>query len=164
MVWRFELGQSNYSIRHRPGKDNVAPDAMSRIFSSMSSVSQLRLLHDQLGHPGFARMYHCIRSRNLPYTSEEKKTFSKNAGLVCDSNRDFLTPHRNVLLRWLGRGNVCRSTSRGLSVVRNLIFSSLWMNTVDTPLFFPALQRHPRRSWIPLTTCFAYVWLSILFA
>jgi len=85
---------------------------------------------------------------------KKQKTLSKNAGLVCDSNRDFLTPHRNVLRR-LGRGNVCRSTSRDLSVVRNLIFSSLWMNTVDSPLFFPALQRHPRRSWIPLTTCFA---------
>jgi len=71
MVWRLELGQLNYSIRHRPGKDNVAPDAMSRICSSMSSVFQLRLLHDQLGHPGFARMYHFIRSHNLPYTSED---------------------------------------------------------------------------------------------
>jgi len=63
---------------------------------------------------------------------KKQKTLSKNAVLVCDSNRDFLTPHRNVLRR-LGRGNVCRSPSRGLSVVRNLIFSSLWMNTVDFP-------------------------------
>jgi len=42
----------------------------------------------------------------------------------------------------------------GLSVVRNLIFSSLWMKTADIPLFFPALQRHPRRLWIPLRTYF----------
>jgi len=65
MVWRPELGQLNYSIRNRPGKDNVAPDAMSRICSSMSSVSQLRLLHDQLWHPGFARMYHLSREELL---------------------------------------------------------------------------------------------------
>jgi len=89
-----------------------------------------------------------------PIQVKKQKTLSINAELVCDSYRDFLTPHGNLLLRRLGHENVCRSTSRGLSVFRNLIFS-LWMNTADTPLFFPALQRHPRRLWIPLTTYFA---------
>ena len=126
MVWRLELEQLKYSISHRPGKDNVAPDAMSRISricSSMFSVSQLRLLHDQLGHPGFARMYNFIRSRNLPYTSEETKDIIDKCRTCLRLKRIFLTPHRN-LLRRLGHGNVCRSTSRGLSMVRNLIFSS----------------------------------------
>jgi len=163
MVWRFELGQLNCSIRHRPGKDNVAPDAMSCICSSMSSVSQLRLLHDQLVHPGFARMYRFIRSRNLPYTSEETKDIIEKCGTCSRLKPRFFNPHRNVLLRRRGRGNVCRSTSRGLSAVRNLIFSSLWMNTVDTHLFFPALQRHPRRSWIPLT-CLVFHLICIVIA
>ena len=34
-----------------------------------------------------------------PIRVKKQKTLSKNAGLVCDSNQDFLTPHRNVLLR-----------------------------------------------------------------
>ena len=50
-----------------------------------------------------------------PIRVKKQKTLSKNAGLFCDSDRDFLTPHRNVLLRRLGRGNVCRSTSRGIT-------------------------------------------------
>jgi len=99
MVWRFELGQLNYSIRHRPGKDNVAPDAMLRICSSMSSVSQLWLLHDQLGHPGFARMYHFIRSRNLPYTSEETKDIIDKCGTCLRLKPRFFNPAPQCLVK-----------------------------------------------------------------
>jgi len=98
MVWRLELEQLNYSIRHRPGKDNVAPDAMFRICSSVSSVSQLRLLHDQLGHSGFARMYHFIRSRNLPYTSEETKDIIDKCRICLQIKPRFFNPHRDLLL------------------------------------------------------------------
>ena len=99
MVWRFELGQLNYSIRHRPGKDNVAPDAMSRICSSMSSVSQLRLLHDRLGHPGLTRMYHFIRSRNLPYTSEETKDIIEKCGTCLRLKPRFFNPAPQCLVK-----------------------------------------------------------------
>jgi len=90
MVWRLELGQLNYSIRHRSGKDNVAPDAMPRMCSSTSSVSQLLLLHDRLGQSGFARMYRFIRSRNLPYTSEETKDIIDKC-LTCLQLKPILT-------------------------------------------------------------------------
>jgi len=99
MVWRLELGQLNYSIRHRPGKDNGAPDAMSRICSSMSSVSQLQLLNDQLGHPGFARMYHFIRSRNLPYTSEETKDIIDKCGTCLRLKPRFFNPAQQSLVK-----------------------------------------------------------------
>jgi len=60
MSWRLDLSQRSYDIRHKPGIENVAPDAFSRICPS-ASTSALRNLHDSLGHPGCARLSGFIR-------------------------------------------------------------------------------------------------------
>jgi len=51
LSWRLELSQLSYDVRHKPGNENVAPDAFSKICSS-ASTSALRNLNDALGHPG----------------------------------------------------------------------------------------------------------------
>jgi len=60
LSWRLELSQLSYDIRHKPGAENVVPDAFSRICASTSNAT-LRDLHQSLGHPGFARLYHFVR-------------------------------------------------------------------------------------------------------
>ena len=72
LSWRLELSQLSYDIRHKPGAENVVPDAFSRVCASTSNAT-LRDLHESLGHPGFARLYHFVRQRNLPFSSEETK-------------------------------------------------------------------------------------------
>ena len=49
--WRFELGSFEYNIRYRPGVNNSAPDALSRICSSLNPLSSSNLpqIHDTLG-------------------------------------------------------------------------------------------------------------------
>jgi len=81
LSWRLELTQFSYDIHHRPGVDNVAPDAFSRVClvtSNSSHSSKLQELHQSLGHPGYARLYHFVRQRNLPFSSEETKGICRN--------------------------------------------------------------------------------------
>jgi len=73
LSWRLELNQLHYDIRHKPGVYNVVPEALSGS-CALAPCMPVRQLHESLGHPGFARLYHFIRQRNLPYTSEETKT------------------------------------------------------------------------------------------
>jgi len=70
--WRLELSQLSYDIRHKPGAENVAPDAFSRI-CAFTANAPLRDVHQSLGHLGFERLYHFVRQRNLPFSSEETK-------------------------------------------------------------------------------------------
>jgi len=72
LSWRLELSQLSYDITHKPGPENVVPDDFSRVCASTSNAT-LRDLHQSLGHPGFARLYHFVRQRNLPFSSEETK-------------------------------------------------------------------------------------------
>ena len=39
---------------------------------------KLHELHQSLGHPGYARLYHFVRQRNLPFSSEETKGICRN--------------------------------------------------------------------------------------
>lgn len=70
MRWRCELSCFDFEIIHRPGKENVAADAMSRVVSASLTVKEfdkLKKIHADLSHPGVTRMVHLVRSKNLPY-------------------------------------------------------------------------------------------------
>ena len=65
----------------------------------MSSVSQLPLLHDQLGHPGFAGMYQLICLRNLPYTSDDTKDIIDKCGTCLRLKPRFFNPTPKSLVK-----------------------------------------------------------------
>jgi len=73
LMWRLELSQFHHEIRHKPGVENVASDAFSRICAALNTSNSLAALHASLGHPGYVRLYHFIRARNLPFTSNKTK-------------------------------------------------------------------------------------------
>ena len=72
-LWRAELGNFDYQIEHRPGKLNVVADALSRVPSIASFYLDLAKIHQQLGHPGVSRLSHFVRSKNLPFSTEDVK-------------------------------------------------------------------------------------------
>ncbi|XP_072395075.1 uncharacterized protein [Diabrotica undecimpunctata] len=59
--WRLELAPYKYDIVYRPGKDNQAADALSRICScattTAAGASKLKSLHTALCHPGVTHEY-----------------------------------------------------------------------------------------------------------
>ena len=98
--WRFELGTSEYTIHYKPGLNNYAADLFSQICSSLTSASTNKNIyynHATLGHPGITRLWHFIRSKNLPYSlSEVKQTLSKlqhvrgdKTSFLSEANRNF---------------------------------------------------------------------------
>jgi len=61
----------SYHVQYRPGADNVAPDALSRVCGAFGQPSDLKELHESLGHPGVSRLAHFIRSKPLPFSMDE---------------------------------------------------------------------------------------------
>ena len=80
--WRVELSAFSYDVRFRPGKENAAADALSRSpCASMSSSLSLETIHRYMCHPGITRLLHFVRSKNLPFSTEEVRR-------VCNNCRD----------------------------------------------------------------------------
>jgi len=99
---RLELTQFSYDIRHQPIVENVAPDAFSRVClatSHSSNSSKLQVLHQSLGHPGYARLYHFIRQRNLQFSSEETKGICRNCKTCAEVKPQFFQPASGTLIK-----------------------------------------------------------------
>jgi hypothetical protein len=75
MRWRLEMSCYSFEIVYRPGKDNVVADTLSRI-SASASGNRLFELHQLLSHPGVTRIYHWVRSKNLPYSLQDVKNMT----------------------------------------------------------------------------------------
>ena len=99
MLWRLELSQYHYEIQHKPGKDHVAPDALSRVCCATEPRNKLLLLHESLGHPGYARLYNFIRYRNLPFTNEETKEVCRNCAICAEIKPRFHREKEEKLIK-----------------------------------------------------------------
>ena len=100
LCWRIELNQYLYDIRHKHGSSNAAPDALTRfVCSTIPPQKRLLDLHNCLGHPGFARLYHFIRSRNLHFTSEEAKLVSRACKTCAEVKPRFYQPPEGQLIK-----------------------------------------------------------------
>ena len=100
LSWKIELNQFSNDIKHKPGQVNVAPDALSRIVNLAIAVWKRSLdLHNQLGHPGFARFYHFVKSRNLFFTSEETKEACQACKTCAEVKPRYFKPPRGQLIK-----------------------------------------------------------------
>lgn len=88
-LWRAELGNFDYDIRHLPGKHNLAPDALSRACLTVSFAENLDQLHNKLGHPGVSRLSHFVRLKNLPFSTEDVKKVCKNCKICSELKPTF---------------------------------------------------------------------------
>ena len=59
--WRMDLASFSYDIFYRPGKENAAPDTLTRAYFAAFSFESLQDLHKALCHPGVTRMAHCSK-------------------------------------------------------------------------------------------------------
>ena len=98
--WRLELSCFSYDIVYREGKLNIPSDALSRtacssIFASNRTISSmsnasLEEFHDKLCHPGVKRLYHFIKSRNLPFSLNDVKQICKDCPVCCKIKPRFV--------------------------------------------------------------------------
>jgi len=101
MRWRMELSCFDFDIVYRPGRENVTPDALSR--STCSAVCgdtrPLYTLHTSLCHPGVTRMYHFVKSRNLPYSVEDVRQMTSACRICAECKPRFCKPEPSHLIK-----------------------------------------------------------------
>ena len=57
MRWRIDLSCYSFDIEYQPGKDNIAPDMLSRLVCTTPTTNTLYKVHDALCHPShFVKM------------------------------------------------------------------------------------------------------------
>ena len=92
--WRIELSCFAFDAVYRPGKENVGPDTLSRAnicaASRSHSLKDLETLHDSLCHPGITRLFHYVKTKNLPYSIEEVKSVCEPCGTCMKEKPRFL--------------------------------------------------------------------------
>ena len=96
--WRVELSPYSYNVSYRPGPENVAADTFSRTSCAMSTQSLTRL-HDILCHPGVTRLFHFVRSKNLPFSIDDVKRVCANCTTCPKVKPNFHKPQRANLIK-----------------------------------------------------------------
>lgn len=100
--WRLDLSCYSYDIVYRPGRDNHAADALSRVCFLSSSVTStkenLNSLHKSLCHPGVSRLCHWIRCKNLPYSMEDVRQIT-SACRTCAEVKPNFYKHQGTLIK-----------------------------------------------------------------
>ena len=101
MRWRMELSCFDFDIVYRPGKDNIAPDVFSRSWCSSvcGDSGPLIKLHASLCHPGVTRMYHFVKSRNLPYSVEDVRQMTNACRVCAECKPRFCKPPQSHLIK-----------------------------------------------------------------
>ena len=95
--WKLELTDYKFNIAYKPGKLNIAADALSRC-NAISQNSELSQIHRRLCHPGCTRMLHYCRSYNLPYTLEEIRKTIENCSVCKQVKPNFYAPKLKQLV------------------------------------------------------------------
>ena len=96
--WRIELSTLEFDIKFRPGPENVTADCLSRAYCSALPANLLNKLHQDLCHPGIARLHHFVRSKNLPYTLAEIKAVTSQCEICAKIKPQFLRPTNPPLI------------------------------------------------------------------
>ena len=88
--WRIELSSYKYDIIYRPGKENKGADTFSlMVCSAMGTLNTLTELHNNLCHPGISRMSHFVRTRNLPFSTDEIKRMTSSCPICRELKPQF---------------------------------------------------------------------------
>lgn len=98
--WRIELSSYSFDIKHRPGKENVVADALTRVdCGAVSNIADLKTLHGELIHPGVVRMMHYVRSRNLPFSVSDVRRVTSECVTCAKIKPRFHKPDATSLIR-----------------------------------------------------------------
>ena len=86
-------------IFYRPGKENAAPDTLTRACCAAFSSESPQHLHKALCHPGVTRMAHFVRSRNLFCSLEEVKKMTASCSDCAELKPKYHKPTQAHLIK-----------------------------------------------------------------
>ena len=88
-LWRTELGNFDNNIVHRPGKQNIVPDTLSRVCSVMYNGLNLVEIHKLLSHSEVPPLSHFVKTKNLLFSVEDTKTVCLNCQICAEMKPCF---------------------------------------------------------------------------
>ena len=97
--WRMELSAYDYDIIYRAGKYNAAPDTLSRAHCASMTKHALYDIHSALCHPGVTRLYHFVRTKNLPYSLDEVRRTVAECRVCAEIKPNFIKPPMARLIK-----------------------------------------------------------------
>ena len=97
--WRIELSALDFDIKYRPGVENAAPDCLTRAYcSALSYQPSLVQIHNDLCHPGVIRLYHFVKSKNLPFSLADVKLVTSQCVNCAKIKPQFIKPNNPPLI------------------------------------------------------------------
>ena len=98
--WQIELSCYDFDIQYRPGKENWTADCLTRAYCSAAYNNEpLVKLHESLCHPGISRLSHFVRSRNLPFSTEDVKSVVSRCRICAELKPNFFKPKNPPLIK-----------------------------------------------------------------
>ena len=97
-TWRLELAEFSYTIQYRQGKQNVVADSFTRAHCNAIS-SNLEDFHVQLCHPEVTRLLHFVKTRNLPFSTEEVKRVCSHCRICSELKPRFYKSPQGTLIK-----------------------------------------------------------------
>jgi len=97
--WRLELSCFSFDIQYRPGKENTVADTFSRVCAVVNNSNMLSDLHKSLCHPGVTRMFHWIKSKNLPFSIEDIKKLISSCNVCAEVKPRFYKKQEGHLIK-----------------------------------------------------------------
>ena len=94
----MELAEFSYTIQYRQGSSNVVPDSLTRAHC-VAVANTLEDIHIQLCHPGVTRLLHFVKSKNLPYSTEDVKKLCSNCRICAELKPNFYKSKNHTLIR-----------------------------------------------------------------
>ena len=95
--WRLELASFSYTIKYRPGRDNVVADSLTRAYCA--STSNLMEIHSGLCHPGITRLLHFVRTKNLPFSAEDVRKVCLTCQICSELKPRFYRMEEQTLVK-----------------------------------------------------------------
>ncbi|XP_076820975.1 KRAB-A domain-containing protein 2-like [Clavelina lepadiformis] len=79
---------------------NPVADSLSRSTSaSINQPSQLEDIHNNLGHPGVTRMFHFIRMKNLPFSTDDIRKVCSSCKTCAENKPRFYRTPQTALIK-----------------------------------------------------------------
>jgi len=98
MSWRMQFSEFERQIWFHPGKLNSVPDALSRAYCASLHKSTLYTIHASLCHPGITRLYHFVRTKNLPYPLADVRKSVEGCRMCSEVKPNFcITPSAQLI-------------------------------------------------------------------
>ena len=145
MRWRTELSCYSFDIVYRPGVENIPPDTLSRAFcAALPSAGALGELHNSLCHPGVTRMFHFVRTRNLPSSIEDVRQMTKACWVCAEHKPQFHSPAQAHLIKATQPFERLNIDFKGLLKSNNQ--NTYFLNIIDEYSQFPFVLKGVRGS------------------